>query len=69
MAWTTTDIEKIEKAIATGSRKVKYGDKEVEYHTLSEMMSLLELMRSEVNGKPSLADRRTMGIVKSTTNF
>lgn len=55
-------------AIALGVRKVKYGDKETEYHSLAEMMQLLELMNVDIDGKPTLAQRRKIAIYRSTTN-
>jgi hypothetical protein len=47
-AWTTDDLATLEKAIAQGALRVKYGDKEVEYRSLSEMMRLVDLMRKDL---------------------
>ena len=43
--WTLSDLEALEKAIATGAKRVKYTDKEIEYHSLKEMLSLRDVMR------------------------
>ncbi len=48
MAWTTTDLEKLERAIATGARRVKFGDVEQEFRSLTEMRSLRDQMRREL---------------------
>ena len=44
MAWTSTDLVNIETAIANGERRVRLGDKEVEYRTIDEMLRI----RSEI---------------------
>jgi len=36
--WTTDNLTALNEAIAQGARRVKYGDKEVEYMTLNEML-------------------------------
>ena len=48
MAWTTQDLQALEQAIATGARKVKYSDKEVEYRDLDEMYLILSDMKSQL---------------------
>lgn len=37
-SWTNKDLEALDFAIATGARKVKYTDKEIEYRSLDEMI-------------------------------
>ena len=56
MATTTTGftLEKLialESAIADGTLRVKYSDKEIEYNSLKEMLRLRELMRKELGLK------------------
>lgn len=48
MAWTTSDLEALEAAIATGSKSVRYHDKHVEYRDLSEMLKIRDLMRESL---------------------
>jgi hypothetical protein len=48
MAFTQTDIDNLEAAIARGVKKVKQGDEEVEYRSLSEMERTLRRMRQSV---------------------
>jgi hypothetical protein len=57
MAWTTTDLEKLERAMATGARRVKFGDVEQEFRSLTEMRSLRDEMRKEL-GLVSSGSRR-----------
>lgn len=55
MAFTIEQRIALEEAIAQGALRVKYADKEVEYRSLDEMLSLLELMNNQLD-KPK---RRT----------
>lgn len=48
MAWTLTDLERLERAIRTGARKVKYEDKEVEYRSQADMQRLRREMQEEL---------------------
>jgi hypothetical protein len=44
-SWTSYDLSVLEKAIATGAKKVKYSnDKEIEYRDLGEMLKLRDFM-------------------------
>lgn len=45
MAWTQTQLDALEEAIATGAKRVKYADKEIEYGSIREMMQLREAMK------------------------
>ncbi len=47
-AWTTDDLEKLEKAIAQGTLRVQYADKLIEYRTLSDMLRTRDLMRKDL---------------------
>ena len=48
MAWSSEDLVELEKAIASGARRVKYQDREVEYMSLSEMLKARDLIRKEL---------------------
>lgn len=48
MAMTEQDIAKLERAIATGARRVRFADREVEYRTLEEMQDILALAQQQV---------------------
>lgn len=54
MAWTQSDVDALKSAIATGARRVRFGSgvdaQEVEYRSLSEMRTALDLMSAEVAG-------------------
>ncbi len=55
MAYSREQLDALEKAIASGSRRVKYSDQEIEYRSLDEMRSLRLEMKKELG----LASRTT----------
>lgn len=48
MAFTQTQLDALESAIASGATKVKYADREVTYGSLSDMLKLRTIMRTEL---------------------
>jgi len=48
VAWTQSDLDAIERALAQGTKRVEYQDKEVEYHSLTELMKLRATIRAEL---------------------
>lgn len=57
--YTPEMLAALEKAIATGTRDVYYGDKRVSYRSLEEMLRIRDIMRAELglisNGGRKLA--------------
>jgi len=49
-SWTAADIVALEAAIKRGTRSVSYQSGRVDYHSLEEMLLLLDRMRAEVAG-------------------
>jgi hypothetical protein len=49
-SWNSADIAALESAIKRGVRSVQYQSGTVTYHSLAEMLTLLDRMRAEVNG-------------------
>ena len=49
MAFTVTQLEAIEKAIASGTLKVRYDGKEVQYQSLTELMQARRMIREELS--------------------
>ena len=49
MAFTQQDLLNVEKALSNGERRVKLGDKEVEYRSISEIVQLLKIIKRELN--------------------
>lgn len=48
MAFTQAQIDALEKAIAEGTTRVKYQDREVTYRSLEEMMQILNMMKKSL---------------------
>jgi hypothetical protein len=48
MAYTQTDIDALEAALAAGVKRVRYTDREVEYQDADQMRQQLALMRQEL---------------------
>lgn len=48
MAWTQTQLDALEEAIASGARTVSHNGKTVTYGSLTEMLRLRDRMQSEL---------------------
>ncbi len=48
MAWTPAQLAALEAAIATGTKRVAYSDKTMEYHSMTEMLELRAQMKAEI---------------------
>jgi len=59
MAWTTTDLESIEKAIVSGQRRVRLNGREVEYHSIDQMLKARDAIRNGINQAASLSSGNT----------
>jgi hypothetical protein len=46
--YTQEQLTSLTKAISQGATTVKYGDKEVTYRSLTEMLQLQELMKTDL---------------------
>lgn len=49
MAFTQTQLDALEAAIASGTLVVRTGDKSVRYHSLDEMIKLRDVIRNQLN--------------------
>ena len=56
--FTVTQLEAIEKAIASGTLKVRYDGKEIQYQDMAALMSARNLIRDELTAN---------GLLHSTT--
>lgn len=52
MAFTQSQIDALETALAQGTLEVQYADKKIKYRDLDEMERILNKMKSEVAGTP-----------------
>lgn len=51
MAWTSDDVERLERAIADGlgARSMTFSDQTVVFNSIDDMLKLLSVMRGSVN--------------------
>jgi len=63
--FTQGQYDALLSAISTGSKRVKYSDKEVEYRTLSEMLALLDLMGADLGLGAVTGNGRTVAQFES----
>lgn len=48
MAWTTADLDALNKSIASGTTSVRYADRTVQYRSLDEMLKIRAMMTDEL---------------------
>lgn len=49
MAFTQTDLDNLNTAIASGKRRVRLGQREIEYHSIEQMLKARDTIQEEVN--------------------
>jgi len=62
MAWTQQDYDNLKAAIATGTKKVKYADKEVEYRSLADMKQTLADIADELGLTANMSRKKYAGV-------
>lgn len=65
--YTVAQLEAVETAITSGTLKVRYADKEVQFQTLGELRSLRAEMREELQASGMLAGAPSRGVSTLTT--
>jgi len=48
MAWTQADIDALDTAIKSGTKRVRFSDREVEYMSMSDLLMARNLAATEV---------------------
>ncbi|MDP3650517.1 MAG: hypothetical protein Q8R67_02430 [Rhodoferax sp.] len=66
--FTVVQLEAIEKAIASGTLKVRYDGKEIQYQDLSSLMNARRAIREELVAMGLLTDAPTRGM-STVTEF
>lgn len=49
MAWTTTDLSTIEAAIAAGTLRVQFGERSIQYHSISDLMKVRDAIQTSIS--------------------
>ncbi|WHZ12176.1 MAG: Phage head, head-tail joining protein W [Burkholderiaceae bacterium] len=48
MSYTQTQLEALQRALATGEHRVSFGDKTVEYRTVAELQAAIRTVEAEI---------------------
>lgn len=49
MAFTQTDLDNLNLALASGKRRVRLGQREIEYHSVEQMLKAKDAIQEELN--------------------
>lgn len=60
MAFTQTQLDALDVAIANGRRVVEYDGRKVEYRSITEMLKLRDLIKQELGLAPKSPRRRVV---------
>lgn len=71
MAFSQTDLERIERAIARGTLTVRYADRTVTYQSMTDLIRARDLMRSELaeSAGGTKGRKRTMRVQQSGRGY
>jgi hypothetical protein len=60
MAYTVTDLERLDRMIAKGVTKARYGDKELSFASMRELMQVRDRIQSELDQQAGKSGRFQM---------
>jgi hypothetical protein len=63
MTYTTTELDALKRALATGERRVSFGDKTIEYRSVEELQTAIRTVETEIarnSGKSLVRQLRVM---------
>ncbi len=66
MAWTQTDLDAIETAIAKGERLVRFNDRTVEYRSVAELLTARDAIKSDLTQQSNSTRRPRMFRVRTS---
>ena len=65
MTYTTTPLEALKKALATGERRVSFGDKTVEYRSVEELQAAIRTVEAEIARSAGTPAKRQIRVTTS----
>lgn len=65
MSYTTTQLEALQKALATGERRVSFGDKTVEYRSVEELREAIRTVEAELARESGQRSKRQIRVTTS----
>lgn len=61
-SWTAADLVAINRAIASGSNRVKFADREVQYQSLSDLLKVRQIISDYLNAGSGQQSRRQIRV-------
>lgn len=65
MTYTTTQLEALKRALATGERRVSFGDKTIEYRSVDELQAAIRTVETEIARGTGVSPKRQIRITTS----
>jgi multidrug resistance efflux pump len=65
MSYTTTQLDALKKALATGERRVSFGDKTVEYRSVEELQAAIRTVEAELARASGTTRKRQIRVTTS----
>lgn len=62
MTYTTTQLEALKRALATGERRVSFGDKTVEYRSVEELQAAIRTVEAEIVRNAGASPKRQIRV-------
>ena len=62
MSYTTTQLEALKRALATGERRVGFGDKTVEYRSVEELQAAIRTVEAEIARNAGASPKRQIRV-------
>ena len=62
MTYTITQLDALKRALATGERRVSFGDKTVEYRSVEELQSAIRTVETDLARSTCVCSKRQIRI-------
>lgn len=62
MSYTTTQLDALKRALATGERRVSFGDKTVEYRSIEELQAAIRTVEAELARDAGTSSKRQIRV-------
>lgn len=62
MTYTTTQLEALKRALASGERRVSFGDKTVEYRSVEELQAAIRTVEAEIARNAGASPKRQIRV-------
>jgi len=62
VSYTTTQLDALKRALATGERRVGFGDKTVEYRSVEELQAAIRTVEAEIARNAGASPKRQIRV-------